>query len=47
MKLQMAIDRADIQEALALTEQVASWVDIVEVGTPVIMRWGLEPVRQI
>lgn len=47
MKLQMAIDMADTNEALILTEQVAKWVDIIEIGTPVIMRCGLEPVRRI
>lgn len=47
MKLQMAIDMVNTDEALALTEQVAEWVDIIEIGTPVIMREGLKPVQKI
>lgn len=47
MQLQMAIDVADLQGALALAGQTAQWVDIFEVGTPLLLREGLHAVRAL
>ncbi len=46
-KLQIALDLLNGDEAADLAEKVAPWVDIVEVGTPLILREGMEAVRKI
>jgi len=47
MKLQIAIDTADMEKVLGMVEKIHDVIDIVEVGTPVIMKYGVEPVRRI
>ncbi|MBO0412938.1 3-hexulose-6-phosphate synthase [Enterococcus hulanensis] len=47
MKLQLAIDELNLKEALDVLEQVHSYVDIIEVGTPFLIDAGREAVRQI
>jgi 3-hexulose-6-phosphate synthase len=47
MKLQIAIDTADMERVLKMADQIHDVIDIVEVGTPVIMKYGVEPVRRI
>lgn len=47
MKLQIAIDLLDAKGTLELSEKVKDVVDIVEVGTPVIMLEGLHAVRAL
>lgn len=47
MKLQVAVDRVTLEHALALMDQIADWVDIVEVGTSLIKDYGMESVRQV
>jgi len=47
MKLQVAIDLGDTQEMLKLVEQISAIADIVEVGTPLIIREGQKPVRTL
>ncbi len=48
MKLQLAIDLVnDIPEAIELVEEVKDYVDVVELGTPVINREGLAAVKAI
>ena len=47
MRLQMAIDVADVDKVMEMVDKVHDVVDIVEVGTPVIMGYGVEPVRLI
>jgi 3-hexulose-6-phosphate synthase len=46
-KLQLALDFVELEEALALLEKVHSFVDIVEIGTPTIIRYGVEAVRRV
>lgn len=46
MKLQLALDVFPLPQALALTEQVRDWVDIIEIGTPFLLECGMEAVRQ-
>lgn len=47
MKLQIAIDMVDAKTALKMVEKIHDVIDIVEVGTPMIMREGMLPVRLI
>lgn len=47
MKLQLALDDISLTEALRLVEQVQDSVDIVEIGTPLIIEEGLAPVRAL
>lgn len=46
MKLQLALDDMDFDDATKLLEMVQESIDIIEVGTPMITRYGLEPVRR-
>ncbi len=47
MKLQIAVDIADTKRVLEIADQVYDIVDIYEVGTPVIMKEGMRPVRAL
>lgn len=47
MKLQMALDDISLEAGLELVDRVADCVDIVEVGTPMVIACGMEPVRRI
>lgn len=46
-KLQIALDDISMQEALSLLEKVQNYVDIVEIGTPFIMEYGMHAVRTV
>jgi len=45
MLLQLAVDSLSIDEGLTLLDQIHPFIDIIEVGTPMIIESGLEPVR--
>ncbi|MBC8570709.1 3-hexulose-6-phosphate synthase [Zongyangia hominis] len=45
MKLQIALDLVDVDTALAMVEKIADIIDIVEVGTPMIVKDGVAAVR--
>ena len=47
VKLQLALDFLELEEALGLLEKVYSFADIIEVGTPSVIRYGMEAVRRI
>jgi 3-hexulose-6-phosphate synthase len=47
MKLQLAFDFLQVPEIIRLVAQVADLVDLVEIGTPVIIRDGVEAVRRL
>ena len=47
MKLQLALDSSNGQEAKSLLEKVSDLVDIVEVGTPLLMKEGVRVVTEI
>lgn len=47
MKLQLALDLVDIPQAKKLVGEVQDLIDIVEIGTPFIIREGLKAVREI
>jgi 3-hexulose-6-phosphate synthase len=46
-QLQLALDDVDWDDALALVDLVQADIDIVEVGTPLLMRYGLHMVTAI
>ena len=45
MKLQIALDTLNIEESLDLLDEIHDEIDIVEVGTPFIIREGVKPVE--
>ena len=45
MKLQLALDTLPLGAAIALCRDVVDLVDIVEIGTPLMMREGIHAVR--
>ena len=45
MKLQLALDTDSLWKALHFTEKVADYVDIIEIGTPLIYEEGMHAVR--
>ena len=47
MKLQLALDTCNTEEALQIVREVESFIDIVEIGTPMIMHYGMEPVQKV
>lgn len=47
MKLQIAVDIADNQRIMEIAEQISDIIDIYEVGTPIIMREGMLPVKML
>jgi len=47
LKLQLALDDIGVDEALDLVATVRDHIDIVEVGTPLIIEEGMRPVRAL
>ena len=47
MKLQVAIDLLTVEDALELAGKVAEYVDIIELGTPLIKAEGLSAITAI
>lgn len=47
MKLQLALDLVNITEAIELIKEVEEYIDIVEIGTPVINKEGLKAVAEV
>ena len=45
MKLQLALDTDSLWKALYFTEKVAEYIDIIEIGTPLIYEEGMHAVR--
>ena len=46
-KLQVALDFAEMDQAMDVARAVSPWVDILEAGTPLIKSVGLQVVRQL
>ena len=40
MKLQIALDEMTLGEGMALCEKVRKSIDIIEMGTPFLMKYG-------
>jgi 3-hexulose-6-phosphate synthase len=47
MKLQLALDLVDIPGAKELIKEVEPFIDIVEIGTPVVINEGLRAVKEV
>ncbi|EKB55789.1 3-hexulose-6-phosphate synthase [Falseniella ignava] len=47
MKLQVAIDDVSYEEALDIVRDLHPYLDIIEVGTPMIIKYGLKLVSEI
>lgn len=47
MELQLALDLVDIPQAKQLVKEVEAYIDIVEIGTPVVINEGLREVKEI
>lgn len=45
--LQLALDDITLEKSLELLVEVEEYVDIVEVGTPLMIEYGMDAVRQI
>lgn len=46
MKLQLALDVLSLNDSLVLAEKTRDYVGIIEIGTPFIIEYGMEAVRQ-
>lgn len=44
IKLQLALDNKDLRQSLALAREVHEYVDIIEIGTPLVYQAGLDAV---
>ena len=47
LELQLAIDLLNKEEAAELAEKVEKYVDIVEIGTPIVINEGLPAVQHL
>jgi 3-hexulose-6-phosphate synthase len=47
MELQLALDLVNIEEAIQVVSEVQEHIDIVEIGTPVVINEGLRAVKEI
>ncbi|MBS4206614.1 3-hexulose-6-phosphate synthase [Bacillus sp. FJAT-50079] len=47
MKLQLALDELTLVDSLLLVEKVKDYIDIIEIGTPLVMREGMRAVREM
>lgn len=45
MKLQLALDDITLEKAVELVKKVEEQIDIIEVGTPMVIEYGMEAVR--
>ncbi len=46
MKLQVSFDVTDLEQALHVASQIATYVDIFEIGTLLIYKYGIDAVKQ-
>ncbi|MFJ7977877.1 3-hexulose-6-phosphate synthase [Peribacillus sp. NPDC096379] len=47
MKLQLALDLVNIPEGISVVREVEAFVDVVEIGTPVVINEGLRAVKEM
>lgn len=47
MKLQLALDTPDLIHELDLVSKVAPYIDVIEAGTPLLIREGIRSVREL
>lgn len=46
MKLQVAFDRMDIQEMMSILDQIHKEIDIIEIGTSLIVQYGVDVIEK-
>jgi 3-hexulose-6-phosphate synthase len=47
MQLQLALDLVDIPGAIEVVKEVEEYIDVVEIGTPVVINEGLKAVKEV
>ena len=47
MELQLALDFISIEDSIELLKEVGDSIDIVEIGTPFIVKDGMRAVREV
>lgn len=47
MKIQLALDRMTISEAIETAKEAEQYVDLIEVGTSLIKEYGVESISEI
>jgi len=47
MQLQIALDEIDLEHARRILHEVGNAIDIIEIGTPFILRDGIKPITAI
>lgn len=47
MKLQLALDDMNLEDGINLVGQVKEYIGVVEIGTPMIIRYGMQAVREM
>jgi len=47
MKLQLALDLVNIPQAIELVKEIEDHIDVVEIGTPVVINEGLKAVKEM
>lgn len=47
MELQIALDDITLENAFSLIEKVYAYIDIIEIGTPMVMEYGMISVREM
>jgi 3-hexulose-6-phosphate synthase len=47
MKLQLALDDIELNSALGLLGRLKGAVDVIEIGTPLLMEYGMDAVRAV
>jgi 3-hexulose-6-phosphate synthase len=47
MKFQFAMDIFDIQTCLVYLEKIAGEINIIEIGTPMLLRFGLDAITTV
>ena len=47
MKIQLAVDRVPLEQAIEIIQEASPHFDIIEIGTSLFLDYGLEALRQI
>lgn len=47
MKLQLALDLVDTKGAIEVVKEIGEYIDVVEIGTPVVINEGLRAVKEV
>lgn len=47
MELQLALDLVNTEEGIALVKEVEEYIDVVEIGTPIVINEGLRAVKEM